>query len=157
MNLFEINAQIEDIIRNGVDEEGTLSNAAFEALNELQMAKDQKQENIGLYIKNLAYEVASLKQEQKNITERIRVRENKIERLKEYLKATMEAGKKFETPRVVIKWTKGESVKVDEEKLPKKWFRAVLSPDKASIKAALKAGQKVKGAELVKTTGLSVK
>ncbi|EHJ56529.1 siphovirus Gp157 family protein [Streptococcus urinalis] len=52
-----------------------------------------------------------------------------------------------------------ESVKVDEDLLPKKYFakKIDLKPDKTLLKEILKSGKKVKGAELIRTEKLVIK
>ncbi|GAB6688922.1 siphovirus Gp157 family protein [Streptococcus uberis] len=52
-----------------------------------------------------------------------------------------------------------ESVKVDEDLLPKKYFakKIDLKPDKTLLKEMLKSGKKVKGAELIRTEKLVIK
>ncbi|MEX2784472.1 siphovirus Gp157 family protein [Streptococcus sp. H49] len=52
-----------------------------------------------------------------------------------------------------------ESVKVDENLLPKKYFvkKVTTAPDKKTIKGLLKAGKRVRGAELIRTEKLVIK
>lgn len=52
-----------------------------------------------------------------------------------------------------------ESVKVDEELLPKKYFnkKITVAPDKTTLKELLKSGKKIKGAELIRTEKLVIK
>jgi len=52
-----------------------------------------------------------------------------------------------------------ESVQVDEDLLPKKYFAKKIEskPDKKTLKELLKAGKKIKGAELVRTEKLVIK
>ena len=61
---------------------------------------------------------------------------------------------------LIIKIAKNpESVKVNEDDLPKKYFtkKVTLAPDKKTLKELLKAGKKIKGAELVRTEKLVIK
>ncbi|MGC4388733.1 siphovirus Gp157 family protein, partial [Streptococcus suis] len=52
-----------------------------------------------------------------------------------------------------------ESVQVDEDLLPKKYFakKIELKPDKTALKELLKSGKKIKGAELIRTEKLVFK
>jgi hypothetical protein len=52
-----------------------------------------------------------------------------------------------------------ESVQVYEDLLPKKYFakKVELKPDKTTLKELLKAGKKIKGAELIRTEKLVIK
>lgn len=61
MTLFEINKAILDFQFEVDEETGELLNA--QALDDLQMARDEKIEGVGLWIKNLNAEAAAVKAE----------------------------------------------------------------------------------------------
>lgn len=67
MNLFEINAAIEDAIERMLDsvdpETGEVNEEDAKALEELQAAKKDKLDNIGAFIKNLQAEAEALSEE----------------------------------------------------------------------------------------------
>ena len=93
MNLFEI----ENEIMNCWDQEtGEILDS--DRLDQLEMERDTKIENIALYIKNLTADAEALKAEKQSFAERQKAAENKVESLKKYL-ATYLAGQKFSTPR----------------------------------------------------------
>ncbi|MBM0887509.1 siphovirus Gp157 family protein, partial [Escherichia coli] len=52
-----------------------------------------------------------------------------------------------------------ESVKVNENDLPKKYFtkKVTLAPDKKTLKEMLKSGKKVKRAELIRKKKFAIK
>ena len=54
-------------------------------IDELQNSRMEKLDNIGAYIKNLIAEKDALETEAKNLTARAKVKENEIERLKNYV------------------------------------------------------------------------
>ena len=57
MTLYEINQEIESVLENAIDmETGEISEEALQKINELQMAKDVKVENVALWHKNLLAE-----------------------------------------------------------------------------------------------------
>jgi hypothetical protein len=153
-SLYEINEQLLNLTDS---ETGEITDwSAFEAL---QLARDEKIENIALYHKNLLAEAAALKAEEKSFAERRKRAENKAESLKKYL-ATSLNGSKFNTTRVSISYRKSTSVDVlDVEKLPEAYRKTVttVSADKTAIGAALKAGELVDGATLVRKNNLSIK
>ena len=96
MNLFEI----ENEIMNCWDQEtGEILDS--DRLDQLEMERDTKIENIALYIKNLTADAEALKAEKQSFAERQKAPENKAELLKKY-HATYLAGQKFSTPRVAI-------------------------------------------------------
>ena len=70
MTLYEINAALE-AFESEVDEDtGEILN--YDKLAELNMAKDEKRENIALYIKNLTAEAKAIREEEKALAERRR-------------------------------------------------------------------------------------
>ena len=153
-SLYEINEQLLNLTDS---ETGEIEDwSAFEAL---QLARDEKIENIALYHKNLLAEAVALKAEEKSFAERRKRAENKAESLKNYL-ATSLNGSKFNTTRVAINWRKSTSVEVDETKLPANWLREIPAThvvDKVEIAKALKAGETIEGATLVTNNNIQIK
>ena len=149
MNLFEIKNEI----MNCWDQE---TGEIFDSkkMDQLEMERDTKIENIALYIKNLTADAEALKAEKQSFAERQKAAENKAEALKRYL-----AGQKFSTPRVAISFRKTSSVNVtDMSLLPSEYLKfADPTPDKTAIKNAIKAGTAVAGAEIVDGQSMSIK
>ena len=161
MKLFEIDERLAACVKisddQAVDAE-TGEVIDIEAVEALEMEREQKIENIGMWIKDLTAQSEALKAEKNKLAEREKSAKNKAERLKEFLTAYLD-GKKFETARVAIKFRSVESVSVpDVAALPEKYWR-IKPPeaDKTAIKNALKAGEVIEGAELVKKQSISVK
>lgn len=153
MNLFEI----ENEIMNCWDQEtGEILDS--DRLDQLEMERDTKIENIALYIKNLTADAEALKAEKQSFAERQKAAENKAESLKKYL-ANYLAGQKFSTPKVAISFRKTSSVNVtDISQLPEEFLKfADPTPDKTAIKNAIKAGTTVTGAEIVEGQSISIK
>ena len=153
-SLYEINEQLLNLTDS---ETGEIEDwSAFEAL---QLARDEKIENIALYHKNLLAEAAALKAEEKSFADRRKRAENKAESLKRYLTDTLN-GRKFTTLSVDINWRKSTSVEVDETKLPANWLREVPATyvvDKVEIAKALKAGEAIEGATLKESNNIQIK
>ena len=161
MKLFEIDERLAACVKisddQAVDAE-TGEVIDIEAVEALEMEREQKIENIGMWIKDLTAQSEALKSEKNKLAEREKSAKNKAERLKEFLTAYLD-GKKFETARVAIKFRSVQSVSVpDVTALPEKYWR-IKPPeaDKTAIKNALKAGEVIEGAELVKKQSISVK
>lgn len=161
MKLFEIDERLAACVKisddQAVDTE-TGEVIDIEAVEALEMERDAKIENIGLWIKDLTAQAEAIKAEKNKLAEREKSAKNKVERLKEFLTAYL-GGKKFETAKVAIKFRSVESVSVpDVTALPEKYWR-IKPPeaDKTAIKNALKAGEVIEGAELVKKQSISVK
>lgn len=153
-NLYEINEQLLNLTDS---ETGEIEDwSAFEAL---QLARDEKIENIALYHKNLLAEAAALKAEEKSFADRRKRAENKADSLKRYLDSALH-GQKFNTVKVAISYRKSTSVEVDESKLPANWLREIPAShvvDKVEITKALKAGEAIEGATLVENKNIQIK
>ncbi len=153
MTLYEIDEQI----MNCVDEEtGEIIDP--DKLAALQMEFSDKVEGIALWIKNLLSDADQIRAEEKKLADRRKVCENKAQNLKDYLSGYL-AGEKFKTPKVAISYRKSESVNVpDVWEVPEDFLKYKdPEPDKTAIKAALKAGREVKGAELVTKQNMLIK
>ena len=162
MNLFEIDAAIqkcfvfEDMV---VDSEtGEVLDSNY--LNDLEMERDRKIENIAKWIKNLDSDIEQLKAQKDLFAKRQKSAENKRDSLKNYLSAYLNgASWKANDNSVLVNFRRSEVVSVDESIVPKKWFikHTDIKLDKASIKEALKNGDKIKGAELVSKQNIQIK
>lgn len=153
-SLYEINQEILNCVDLETGE--ILDEQAFEAL---QMERNEKLENIALWVKNLTSEAEALKAEEKAFAERRKAAEKKAESLKRYLDSALK-GQKFNTTKVAISYRKSTSVDVlDVEKLPEAYRKTVttVSADKVAISSALKAGELVDGATLVEKNNISIK
>lgn len=145
MNLYEI----DDAIMGCVDEE-TGEILDIEKLDQLQMERDTKIENICCWIKNLISDAEQLKNEAENLTKRRKSAENKASNLKKYLNDFLN-GEKFNTSKVCISYRKTSSVEViDMNILPEKYKKYDDPlPIKTEIKADINAGKKVPGATII--------
>lgn len=153
MKLYEIDQAIMDCIDM---ETGEIVNE--ELLNDLQMERDAKIENVALWIKELKAEAEALKAEKLAFAERQRVEENKMESLKKWLAYTLN-GEKFKTVRASVTFRTTDKVEVaDIYKLDENYLRyKEPEADKDAIKKAIKAGQEVAGATLVSSTSVIIK
>lgn len=156
MTLFEIDKAIADF-EFEVNEDGEILNP--NALEELEMAREQKIENVGLYIKNLEAEATAVENQEKIFADRKKRIRKKIEGLKGFLGYALD-GQKFKTDRVEMSFRKSESVHITDEYLipdEYKLFTVVKKPDKAVIKKALKDGKEIMGCELLEKQNISIK
>ena len=161
MRLFEINEALEALL-NEVDPETGELVCDMDALEALTLARDEKLEGLALYVKNEAAEAEAIESEAKKLQERAKAAKNRADRAKAFLAQQLN-GDKFQTARVAVSWRKSESVELTEAFMP--WAiknDAYLrykdpEPDKAAIKAALKAGGVVLGAELVSKSSMTIK
>lgn len=158
MTIYEINEQI----LNCIDlETGEIID--IDKLNELQLEKDAKIENVACWIKELKAEAEAIKAEKQTLAERQKVAENKAESLKKWLAYALD-GQKFKTSKCSISYRKSEAVEVTEEGLNNlmQEHNELLTykapePNKKAIKDALKDGLSVQGVQLVQNTSTIIK
>ena len=152
MNLYEINKAMQECINL---ETGEIDIELFERL---QLEKDEKIENVALWIKNLSSDVESMENEKKAFEERIKAAKNKVIALKTYLEMALN-GDKFQTAKCCITFRKSKSVNVlDVSKLDKDYLKyAEPTADKTAIKKAIESGVTVAGAVLVENLNVQIK
>lgn len=109
MTLYEINAAMLSLIDS---ETGELLD--YEAFDNLALEREQKLENICLWIKDLRAEAQALKEEKENLAKRQKTAENKAERLSSYLQMMLN-GERFKTSKANVSYRKSQSVVVDEQ------------------------------------------
>ena len=152
MNLYEINKAMQECINL---ETGEIDLELFE---KLQLEKDEKIENVALWIKNLSSDVESMENEKKAFEGRIKVAKNKIISLKAFLEMALN-GEKFQTAKCSITFRKSKSIEVtDISKLDKDYLKyAEPMADKTAIKKAIESGVTVVGASLVENFNVQIK
>ena len=155
--------EIDNEIMNCIDME-TGEVIDTEKLNELQMGRDAKIENVALWIKELKAEAEAIKNEKQALAERQRVAENKAESLKNWLAYALN-GEKFKTSKCSVSYRNSESVEVTEEGLEALMkdhedllTYKTLEPNRQAIKDAIKNdGLTVAGVQLVQKTSTIIK
>ena len=158
MTLYKINEQLRNAIEFGCDPEtGEIIDTV--ALEELEMARDEKIENICLFIKDLKAEAAAIKTEKDVLDARMKASTKKADSLTNYLQLML-SGQKFKTSRCAVSYRKTQAVKItDESLLPDTYIRrkVIEEPDKVAIREALKAGGEVAGACLEDRQSMTIK
>lgn len=164
MNLYEIDKHYQEVLENGFSFDGETGEVLFdtESLDTLQGEYNEKIDNIVCFIKDLEALNLAIKNEKKALDERIKMNDNKIERLKGYIVGSLNQRqlKKFESSKNKLSFRKSESVNVFDESLIDKKFmkeKITYSVDKTSIKKALKNGEVVDGATLEVKENLQIK
>ena len=153
MKLYEI----DEAIMACIDAEtGEIIDA--DKLDKLTMERDAKIENVALWIKDLKAEAEALKAEKMAFAERQKVAENKIESLKKWLAYALD-GQSYKSVRASVSFRTSESVEIDDIYAVDENYLRYKEPeaDKTAIKNAIKAGQEVAGATLVKSTSVIIK
>ena len=159
--LYEISQEILNCVQV---EDGTTVNVEtgevinLEKLDALKMQKSDKVRNIALFIKNLKADAKAYKEEKEAFYARQKAAENKAAQLENYLSHVLD-GEKVKEKEFSISWRKSKAVNIlDEKQIPKDFL--IPQPDKidkAGIRAALKDGGKVPGAELKENVSIQIK
>lgn len=158
MTLYEINQQIQKAIELGFDPEtGEILDDS--ALQQLEIDRDEKVENICLFIKDLRAEASALDAEKKALDDRKNAAQRKADSLSRYLQAML-GGEKFKTARCAVSYRKSQAVVItDQDAIPEEYIRVKVSrePDKIALKDALKTVGAIDGAVLEERTSMIIK
>ena len=130
-----------------------------ERLEGLFMERNQKIENIALWIKNLQSDALAFKAEKEAFAERERAANAKAEQLKKYLVKAL-GGRKFSTDRCAVSFRKSTQLEVlDVDSIPKELMveTVTVKPDANTIKALLKAGTEISGCRLIENLNTQIK
>lgn len=161
MTLYEIDAEIMEIIENAVDPETgeIIDEVAMANLGDLDVAREKKIENMLLLVKNLESDAEQLKAEKQAFDQRQRVALNKAEWLKKCVQNSL-AGEKFTTARVAVSYRKSTAVEYtgDVNKLPEECIkRKEPEVNKTALGKLLKGGTEIPGARLVERQNMQIK
>lgn len=133
-SLYQINDQVDSImakIQSAFDEstgeivDEELYTESQKELDNLEIAQNEKIENIACYIKNLHSDVFALENEIKTLSQRKKIKENQLKRIKEYLAnfLKLKGIKKIETPKAVLSFRKSEQLEITDEEEAIEWCR----------------------------------
>lgn len=161
MTLYEIDQAILDLVD---PETGEISD--FEKLTELEMARDQKIENVGKWVKNLLSDIGDLVSEEKALKKRRLDKERKLESLKKYLADALQ-GQAFECAAVAIGWRKSSSLEITDPEACREYLESSGFDDcikyaepelrKEEIAKKINAGMKIPGCSIVTKNNMGVK
>lgn len=159
-SLYEIQKEILNCVD---DETGEIID--YDKLTKLQLDKAVKIESIGLWFKNITAEIAAIKAEIDNLSQRKKRAENRAESLKRLLKEVL-GGEKFETARVQMSYRASTVCDIDETEFLN-WAMQnsrddlltfkTPTPNKAAIKNAINGGEEIPYAALKSDNNLQIK
>jgi hypothetical protein len=160
-SIYEINQAILDCID---PETGEILD--MEALEQLQMDRIQKAENVACWRKNLMALIGDIKEEEDALKKRREVLQRKVDGIDNYLAAHF-SGEKIETARAVINWRKSTGVEIINEQEAVDYLMHIAHEellkhkaptiDKKAAKALLEAGEAIPGLALTDRVNLQVK
>lgn len=164
MVLYELNVAFNnllEVLENTEDE--VTKELITNSLNEIKVQTTEKIENIIKYIKNLEAETVAIETEIKRLQQRKKVTENRIARLKDYLKdfTVSTEQRKYNAGLFTLTLRKNAPCVnvVDLKAIPNTFIKkeVIETVDKAAIKKAIKEGQEVAGIELMQTESILIK
>ncbi len=128
-------------------------------LENLQMERNQKIENVVCWIKNLESDALAIKAEKDALADREAKCRKKADDLKKWLGKALE-GQKFSTAKCAVSFRRSEQVEIiDENDVPLYLMKETVTvkPDKNKIKELLKEGKFVSGCCLVENQNVQIK
>lgn len=151
-NLFDYDKAIDECM----DEEGNVIDAELKAY--LEEYRDEAIEGIAMGIKEAKAEAEAIKAEEKALSQRRKVRENKANGLTKYLSDYL-AGRKFSTPKVAISYRKSEVVEIADLNAVPDEFLSPQPPkvDKVGLKKAVKGGAVIDGVTIVEKQNIQIR
>lgn len=165
MTLFEIDAQMEALTAAMTDPETGEFTGDFDAWNALQMARAEKLEKSGVYLKKWTAQITALKNEEEALAKRRKVLTRKRDWMRENLARSLD-GENFETAAVAMRFKRNpEKVVYTDEAETVSWAQQYAQDclkeprpelSTAAVKKRLQTGEAVPGAELVQETRLEV-
>lgn len=154
MKLYEINSAIADLIDF---ETGEILDV--DALESLQMERQEKLTNIALLYKQMTADTKTLKELEKDYSERRKRAEKTAQWCKDTLSREL-AGEKMkdEKQRFSISWRKSEKLNiVDPDAISAEWVTYEPKYNVAGMKDAVKSGAIINGVELVESQNIQIK
>jgi 5-enolpyruvylshikimate-3-phosphate synthase len=166
MKLYELVSDFHNFME-AVDNDEIPEEAIADTLESIELAIEDKADNIACLLKNLDAEIAAFKAEETRLAERRKAKEKTCDRIKDYLADNLQRVgiDKMETIRNKITFRKSESVEVDEAAFIK-WAEthrddlltySKPTVNKTAVKKALKDGAEVVGASIVTRQNIQIK
>jgi hypothetical protein len=156
MKLYEISEQynqIQTLLES--DDSGHMAEAIADTMQMISGDFHDKAQAIVSLTLNFDAEISAIDREIERLQEKKKIRQNKIDSVREYLRHNMQATgiSKIECPLFAITLSKpAKQVEItDEAALPDEYVRVktTVSPDKVALAKALKDGIEVPGAILI--------
>lgn len=161
MTLYEIDEQLMGLVDPETGE--VLDREAFDRL---AIERDRKIEGVALWIKNERAMSEALDAEIKNLQKRKKACDNRVDRLKDYLKYALE-GEKFKTARASVSFRVGSVTKIADEKVFIEWAQKnhredllrIAEPEisKTNVAKALDNGENIPGVSIEQTQSVIIK
>lgn len=166
LKIYEIPSQIQAALNALEVDEETGEIVGWDKLEALTESATTKIANCARYIQFVQSQIEAMKAAEENIKARRQSAQNFIDRLSvkavQALLAMPDGKRKIEEPDIKVSARPSDVVLIDDEKLlDEKFFNIKIKQEKniskTAIKDAIKSGEDVKGARLVKNYKLQIK
>ena len=160
MKLYEIDNSIRELWNKIIEQDGELLEEDMQALESLEIAKEEKLKGYGVVIRETEGEIATIKAEIDRLNKLAKTMQNKADWLKGSLNYFMKANdmKEFKSVEVNITFRTSKQLQIeDESKLAKKWLKIETKPDKQAIKDFISNGGVVEGCSIVEKKNIQIK
>ena len=167
MKLYELATDFLSFVE-AVDNDEIPEEAIADTLESIELAIEDKADNMACLLKNLDAEITAFKTEENRLAERRKAKEKTYDRIKEYLAENLQRVgiDKMETVRNKITFRKSESVEIGDEIAFIEWAEkeryelltySAPKVNKTAIKKALKDGDEIVGASIVIRQNIQIK
>lgn len=160
MRLYEIDQNLRALWNKIAEQEGEITEEDMQALEELELAKNDKIEGYGVIIRELESEIDDCSQEIERIKEIADRKKKCLERLKNGLQEFMLNNEidKFESLKVRVSFRKSQALEIEEgAELPDNLMRVKKEPNKTAIKEYIVNGGELKGVFLIDRQNIQIK
>lgn len=166
MKLYELSNEYQTLM-NLVDED-IPADVISDTLEAISAEIEVKADNIACMLKNLDADISAIKAEEERLAERRRKKQASYEWFKQYLSTELRKAEvsEIETARNRISFRKSESVDITDEGAFIEWAEEnrddllTFSPpkiNKNAVKAAIKDGANIAGAQMVEKQNIQIK
>lgn len=157
MTLYEINEAITNFEYDIDPETGEILNAAD--LDNLEMERDEKIENLALWVKDMRKDQKGILEEVANQKDRAERLGRKADSIERYIDMQLQ-GKPFRTTKCEVSYRKSKRVDIINDMLiPDIYckYETKRTPDKTRIRKAIDSGEDIQGAKLIERNNISIK
>lgn len=164
MKLYEIDRALFDVIESGYSVDDETGEILFDStdLEGLKAQWSEKMEGCAIVVKGMRAEAEAIKAERDRLDARLKAKQRKIDGLCSYMATSMRLNGEnvLETPRATMRLRSSMFVDVlDASALPVEYQRhkVTVSADKAELKKALQAGERIPGARIMTRESVTIK
>ena len=167
MKLYELTNEYQAVLDMSEDDE-IPADAIADTLESISAEIEVKADNIACLLKSIDIDINGIKDEESKLAERRKRKQATYDRIKQYLsEELLKSGvAKVETARNMISFRKSETVEISDEKAFFEWaanndgdfvIYSSPKPDKTAIKAAIKGGADIIGAQILEKQNIQIK